>query len=128
MAAVLPDEEVVDPLDLERDNHVKLPSSIDPKHPYAARRLATANLIRSPDEVDKTSYSQLSKEILLLRGNDSFFQNFYSPLLWDTISAVQTRDQFRESLELVKIWRMQGGPIDWRIGMKMVGQYTLSTE
>jgi hypothetical protein len=123
LSAVLPDQpDEVDPTELPQDSHVRLPSSIDPSHPYAERRLATANLIRAPDDVDKSSYQQLSNEVLLLRGNESFFRNLRSPLLWDALSAVRTKEEFREFFELLKIWRMEGGPIDWRVGGKVVGQ------
>lgn len=128
LSAVLPpDEELteVDPTELAQDSHVLLPSSIPQDHPYAESRLATANLIRAPDQLDRTSFSQLSTEILLLRGNDNFFQNLHSPLLWHTLEAVTTKDQFREFLELLKVWRMEGGFIDWRIGTKIVGQSPL---
>jgi len=101
---------------------VKAPSQIRSDHPYVESRLAAANLVRNPSTINPESYQSLSNEILLLRNCDNFFRKYHSPLLWDAFNAVKDKAQFREALELIKVWRMAGGIVDWRLGAKVVGE------
>ncbi|CED83542.1 hypothetical protein [Phaffia rhodozyma] len=77
---------------------------------------------RPPAEHDANpnSFFNLGRDIIFLRGATTFFRNTRSTMLRDLANQIQTPAETREFFEYLKIWRLNGGQIDWDLAQLVI--------
>lgn len=72
------------------------------------------------------TFDDFKKEILAKVKIPAFVDQFHSSLLMDTLNAVESAEDMRMMMEIIKKWRRLSGDMNWQLGTKLIGEDELA--